>query len=190
MNGLEAQQSDLPQHPPPSSLRHFDVPQLTVNHSVATPANWTDGDDCMVVPSLSDEQVSRRCLATACAALGLRVSALCLLVIPLPPDRCHVKAAFLSGALAALCPATAQTKPAHTRPGQVASGSSSATELLPWPPFRGDRLTVTLPPLCTVAVRDGSLSPEPLAGQGQVSKRLQQDSDALRERLPSYYAAA
>ena len=39
-------------------LRVIDSLQLTVNHSVATPANWTDGGDCMVVPSLSDEQVS------------------------------------------------------------------------------------------------------------------------------------
>jgi hypothetical protein len=33
--------------------------KLTANHSVATPANWKDGGDCMVVPSLSDEQVFR-----------------------------------------------------------------------------------------------------------------------------------
>ena len=35
-------------------LRVIDSLQLTANHSVATPANWRDGDDCIVVPALSD----------------------------------------------------------------------------------------------------------------------------------------
>ena len=39
-------------------LRVIDSLQLTANHSVATPADWTDGKDCMVVPSLSDEQAT------------------------------------------------------------------------------------------------------------------------------------
>lgn len=37
-------------------LRVLDSLQLTAGHSVATPVNWQDGDDCIVVPSLSDEQ--------------------------------------------------------------------------------------------------------------------------------------
>lgn len=37
-------------------LRVIDSLQLTSNFSVATPANWKEGDDCIVVPSLSDEQ--------------------------------------------------------------------------------------------------------------------------------------
>ena len=37
-------------------LRVIDSLQLTANHSVATPANWKDGEDVIVVPSLSDEQ--------------------------------------------------------------------------------------------------------------------------------------
>jgi alkyl hydroperoxide reductase subunit AhpC len=37
-------------------LRVLDSLQLTDNHQVATPANWKDGDDCVIVPSLSDEQ--------------------------------------------------------------------------------------------------------------------------------------
>ena len=37
-------------------LRVIDSLQLTANHSVATPANWQDGEDVIVVPSLSDEQ--------------------------------------------------------------------------------------------------------------------------------------
>jgi alkyl hydroperoxide reductase subunit AhpC len=37
-------------------LRVLDSLQLTAKHSVATPANWKDGEDVIVVPSLSDEQ--------------------------------------------------------------------------------------------------------------------------------------
>jgi thioredoxin-dependent peroxiredoxin len=37
-------------------LRVLDSLQLTANHSVATPANWKNGEDVIVVPSLSDEQ--------------------------------------------------------------------------------------------------------------------------------------
>lgn len=35
-------------------LRVIDSLQLTMEHSVATPANWTSGQKCMVVPTLSD----------------------------------------------------------------------------------------------------------------------------------------
>lgn len=38
-------------------LRVIDSLQLTDNHSVATPANWKDGDDCVIVPSLKDPEV-------------------------------------------------------------------------------------------------------------------------------------
>ncbi|MED5414770.1 MAG: peroxiredoxin [Candidatus Latescibacterota bacterium] len=37
-------------------LRVIDSLQLTANHKVATPANWQDGDDCIVVPALSDDE--------------------------------------------------------------------------------------------------------------------------------------
>ncbi|MAE66795.1 MAG: peroxiredoxin [Phycisphaeraceae bacterium] len=37
-------------------LRVIDSLQLTANHKVATPANWRDGDDCIVVPALSDDE--------------------------------------------------------------------------------------------------------------------------------------
>jgi thioredoxin-dependent peroxiredoxin len=47
---------------PPSTGRNFaeilrviDSLQLTDNYSVATPANWNDGGDCVVVPSISTE---------------------------------------------------------------------------------------------------------------------------------------
>lgn len=36
-------------------LRVLDSLQLTAKHSVATPVNWQDGEDVIVVPSLSDE---------------------------------------------------------------------------------------------------------------------------------------
>jgi alkyl hydroperoxide reductase subunit AhpC len=35
-------------------LRVIDSLQLTDKHQVATPANWKDGDDCVIVPSVSD----------------------------------------------------------------------------------------------------------------------------------------
>lgn len=37
-------------------LRVIDSLQLTANHSVATPVNWKDGDDCIIVPTLSDDE--------------------------------------------------------------------------------------------------------------------------------------
>jgi alkyl hydroperoxide reductase subunit AhpC len=36
-------------------LRVIDSLQLTDHHKVATPAQWKDGDDCVIVPSLTDE---------------------------------------------------------------------------------------------------------------------------------------
>jgi alkyl hydroperoxide reductase subunit AhpC len=41
-------------------LRVIDSLQLTAAHSVATPVNWKDGDDCIVVPSLSDEDAKKK----------------------------------------------------------------------------------------------------------------------------------
>jgi alkyl hydroperoxide reductase subunit AhpC len=41
-------------------LRVIDSLQLTDNHSVATPGNWQDGDDVVIVPSLKDEEVIRQ----------------------------------------------------------------------------------------------------------------------------------
>lgn len=49
---------------PPSTGRNFDEIlrvidslQLTDHYSVATPADWKDGDDCVIVPSLKDPEV-------------------------------------------------------------------------------------------------------------------------------------
>ena len=36
-------------------LRLLDSIQLTAKHSVATPGNWKQGEDCIIVPSLNDE---------------------------------------------------------------------------------------------------------------------------------------
>jgi len=38
-------------------LRVIDSLQLTEYHSVATPANWKDGDDVVIVPSITDPEV-------------------------------------------------------------------------------------------------------------------------------------
>jgi alkyl hydroperoxide reductase subunit AhpC len=52
---------------PPSAGRNFeeilrvvDSLQLTDSHKVATPVNWRDGDDVIIVPSLSDEDAKAR----------------------------------------------------------------------------------------------------------------------------------
>ena len=37
-------------------LRAIDSLQLTSQHFVATPVNWKDGDDCIIVNSISDEE--------------------------------------------------------------------------------------------------------------------------------------
>lgn len=38
-------------------LRVIDSLQLTAYHKVATPANWENGQDCVIVPSVSNEQI-------------------------------------------------------------------------------------------------------------------------------------
>lgn len=41
-------------------LRVIDSLQLTDNYSVATPANWQDGGDCVVVPSIPTDQAREK----------------------------------------------------------------------------------------------------------------------------------
>ena len=41
-------------------LRVIDSLQLTSKYSVATPVNWKDGDDCIIVPSVTDEQAKEK----------------------------------------------------------------------------------------------------------------------------------
>ena len=41
-------------------LRVLDSVQLTAKHSVATPANWQPGEDCIIVPAVSDEDAKKK----------------------------------------------------------------------------------------------------------------------------------
>ncbi len=41
-------------------LRLLDSLQLTAKHQVATPANWQDGDDVIIVPAVSDDEAKKR----------------------------------------------------------------------------------------------------------------------------------
>ena len=41
-------------------FRVIDSLQLTDRYSVSTPANWKDGDDVIVAPSVSDEDAEQR----------------------------------------------------------------------------------------------------------------------------------
>ncbi len=41
-------------------LRVIDSLQLTAQHSVATPVNWRDGEDVIIVPSVSDDDAKKR----------------------------------------------------------------------------------------------------------------------------------
>jgi len=41
-------------------LRVIDSLQLTAKHQVATPANWEDGDDVIIVPALSNEEAEAK----------------------------------------------------------------------------------------------------------------------------------
>ena len=41
-------------------LRVIDSLQLTARHSVATPVNWTQGEDVIIVPAVSDEDARRK----------------------------------------------------------------------------------------------------------------------------------
>lgn len=40
-------------------LRVIDSLQLTAYHKVATPANWVNGEDCVIVPAVSDEEAEK-----------------------------------------------------------------------------------------------------------------------------------
>ncbi len=41
-------------------LRVIDSCQLTANYQVATPANWNDGDDVIIVPAVSDDDAKEK----------------------------------------------------------------------------------------------------------------------------------
>jgi thioredoxin-dependent peroxiredoxin len=44
----------------PEILRVLDSMQLTAKHKVATPANWTQGDDVIILPAVSDEEAKAK----------------------------------------------------------------------------------------------------------------------------------
>lgn len=41
-------------------LRVIDSLQLTANYSVATPANWKDGDDVVIAPAIKDDEIESK----------------------------------------------------------------------------------------------------------------------------------
>jgi alkyl hydroperoxide reductase subunit AhpC len=41
-------------------LRVLDSLQLTADYKVATPVNWKDGEDVVIVPAVSDEEAKER----------------------------------------------------------------------------------------------------------------------------------
>jgi alkyl hydroperoxide reductase subunit AhpC len=41
-------------------LRVLDSMQLTAKHKVATPVNWQQGDDVIILPSVSDEEAKQK----------------------------------------------------------------------------------------------------------------------------------
>ena len=41
-------------------LRVIDSLQLTAKHQVATPVNWKDGEDVIIVPAVSDDEAKER----------------------------------------------------------------------------------------------------------------------------------
>lgn len=41
-------------------IRVIDSLQLTANYSVATPANWKDGDDVVIAPAIKDEEIAEK----------------------------------------------------------------------------------------------------------------------------------
>ena len=41
-------------------LRVLDSMQLTVKHQVATPVNWRPGDDVIIVPSVTDDEATKK----------------------------------------------------------------------------------------------------------------------------------
>jgi len=44
----------------PEILRVLDSMQLTAKHKVATPANWQNGDDVIILPAVSDDEAKAK----------------------------------------------------------------------------------------------------------------------------------
>jgi thioredoxin-dependent peroxiredoxin len=41
-------------------LRALDSMQLTAKHKVATPVNWKDGEDVIILPSVTEEEAKQK----------------------------------------------------------------------------------------------------------------------------------
>lgn len=41
-------------------MRLLDSCQLTADHKVATPVNWEQGEDCIIIPAVSDEEAKKK----------------------------------------------------------------------------------------------------------------------------------
>ncbi len=82
-------------------LRVVDSLQLTANHQVATPANWKDGEECVIVPAVSNEEADKK------FPKGYRVVKPYLRLTP-QPNRC----AYLSERR---LPITQRGLPSHIR---------------------------------------------------------------------------
>ena len=61
-------------------LRVIDSLQLTAKHKVATPVNWKEGEDVIIVPSVSDEEAKRKFPA------GWKALKPYLRIVPQPKD--------------------------------------------------------------------------------------------------------
>jgi alkyl hydroperoxide reductase subunit AhpC len=62
-------------------LRVIDSLQLTAKHSVATPVNWKNGDDCIIIPAVTDEQAKEK------FPDGWKTLKPYLRIVPQPTDR-------------------------------------------------------------------------------------------------------
>ncbi len=72
-------------------LRLLDSIQLTAKHSVATPVNWKHGEDCIIVPSLSDEQAREKFPG------GWKTVKPYLRTVPQPKDEATTESETVSG---------------------------------------------------------------------------------------------
>jgi thioredoxin-dependent peroxiredoxin len=52
-------------------LRVIDSLQLTAERKLATPANWNNGEDCIVGPAVSDADAEKKGFPRACAKSNL-----------------------------------------------------------------------------------------------------------------------
>ena len=62
-------------------LRVLDSLQLTAKHKVATPVNWKQGEDVIIVPSVSDDEAQERSIPA-----GWKAPKPYLRIVPQPKD--------------------------------------------------------------------------------------------------------